>query len=218
MTMNFRKTLIAAAIAALTFGTAWAADQSKYGYEAPAKSGIEQPARNDADMQRAPHSGEQSMDMQSQQWNWSGPAAADREIYTRSANSLVGAEVVDGDGEKIGDVKQVVIAADRKSAHAVIAEGGVLGMGPREVLVSLDALTPLYDDKLQWRVTKEQVGTMEEHTPGQLVEIEGDTPISGEITEFSAFEPIKDGDQSQPVSPTPKPATADEVIAPTIPK
>jgi sporulation protein YlmC with PRC-barrel domain len=202
MNTNFRKTLIAGAIAALTTGTAWAADPPRYGNEAPAKSGIEQPARNDTNMNRALQPDGQSMGMHTQR--------SDREIYTRSADSLDGAEVVDRDGKKIGKVKQVVLAADRKSAHAVIAEGGLLGIGGREVRVSLDELTPLDDDKLQWRVTKEQVETMEEHTPGQFVEIEGDTPISGEITEFSAFDPMSEGDQSQAVPPLPRSSTAEE--------
>jgi hypothetical protein len=75
---------------------------------------------------------------------------------------------------------------------AVIAAGGVLGMGARDVRVPLDKLTPL-DDKLQWSGTKEQIGAMEKHTAGQFVELKGNTPISGEITEFSAFEPVREG-------------------------
>jgi hypothetical protein len=85
--------------------------------------------------------------------------------------------------------------------------------------VSLDELTPLDDDKLQWRVTKEQVEMLEEHTPGQFVEIKGDTPISGEITEFSAFEPMKkDIDQPQAVPSMPKSSTDDPAVAPMAPK
>jgi sporulation protein YlmC with PRC-barrel domain len=232
MNMKFRKTLIAGAIAALTTGTAWAAETPKYGSDAPAKTGIEQPARDapaqsgmeqpardEANAQRAPQPGERSMDSQAQRSDTSGPSSADKEIYTRSADSLAGADVVDGDGEKIGDVKQVVLSADRKSAHAVISEGGILGIGGREVRVSLDELTPLDDDKLQWRVTKEQVEMLEEHTPGQFVEIKGDTPISGEITEFSAFEPMKkDIDQPQAVPSMPKSSADDPAVAPMAPK
>jgi sporulation protein YlmC with PRC-barrel domain len=219
MNMKFRKTLIAGAIAALTTGTAWAAETPKYGSDAPATTGIEQPARDDTKVRNAPQSSEQPMGMQTQRSDKSGPSSADKVIYTRSADSLAGADVVDGDGEKIGDVKQVVLAADRKSAHAVISEGGILGIGGREVRVSLDELTPLDDDKLQWRVTKEQVEMLEEHTPGQFVEIKGDTPISGEITEFSAFEPMKkDIDQPQAVPSMPKSSTDDPAVAPMAPK
>lgn len=222
MNKKFRKTLIAGAIAALTVGTAWAADPPKYGNEAPAKSVIEQPAQDDAKAQRALEPVGQSMETQTQRSDKSGPASAHNQIYTRSADSLDGAEVVDGTGDKIGEVKQIVLAPDRKSAYAVIAEGGVLGIGAREVRVSLDDLTPL-GDKLQWRVTKQQVEAMEKHTSGQFVEIKGDTPLSGEITEFSAFEPMKK-DLDQPLAAPPMPETSrgssmgDPAVAPMTPK
>jgi sporulation protein YlmC with PRC-barrel domain len=219
MTMKFRKTLIAGAIAALTAGTAWAADPPKYGSDAPATTGTEQPARNDASPPRESQPMGQSMDRQTQRSDESGPASARKGIYTRSADSLTGTEVVDGTGEKIGKVKQIVLSSDRKSAHAVISEGGLLGMGAREVRVSLDQLTPI-DDKLEWRVTKQQIEVMEEHTPGQFVELKGDAPISGEITEFSAFEPMKEVDQQPQAAPSVRPetSTSDEAIPETTPK
>lgn len=116
-----------------------------------------------------------------------GTAVGDNPLYTRSAASLNGMEVIDNAGKSFGKVKQVVLAPTRDSASVVISAGGLLGMGARDILLALDDLT-LVDDKLQLGATKEQIDALQDYSPEQYVEIKGGTPISGSIVEFSALE------------------------------
>jgi sporulation protein YlmC with PRC-barrel domain len=116
-----------------------------------------------------------------------GTAVGDNPLYTRSAASLNGMEVIDSAGKSFGKVKQVVLAPTRDSASVVISVGGLLGMGARDILLALDDLT-LVDDKLQLSATKEQIDALKDYSPEQYVEIKGGTPISGSIVEFSALE------------------------------
>ena len=145
-----------------------------------------------------------------------GMSIGDNPLYTRSGDDLEGVEVVDSMGNKIGDVISIVLAPDRKSAHAMIAVGPMLGIGAHDILVSLDNLKPM-EDKLQMSVTKAEIESVKEEMPkvGQYVELQGDAPISGAIVEFSAFE--QDKETGQPGAPlaTPKgdivkPATTPE--------
>lgn len=220
MKTNIRTTLIAGAIAALLAGPTWAAsDTPKEGAQTPAptKSEIGQPERDQPKaaqpMNETPRSGAAA-----DAGATAGPSA-DNPLYTRSAADLDGVDVVDSTGDKIGEVKQIVLAPDRKSAHAVISVGGVLGMGARDVLVSLDELRPM-GDKLQLRATKEEIAARKDEAPDtdKYVEVKGDTPISGSITEFSAFEQDKEVIKPGASPMTPKTETEDPATAPGTPK
>lgn len=114
-------------------------------------------------------------------------AWSDHPIYSRSADDLDGTDVVDNAGDKIGTIKRVVLTTDRRSAHAVIATGGVMGLGARDIVVSLDELNAV-DDALQLNQTKEQIKARKEYQSEQYVELKGDKPIR---SEFSAFEPAE---------------------------
>ncbi|MGL1833632.1 PRC-barrel domain-containing protein [Rhodocyclaceae bacterium SMB388] len=127
-----------------------------------------------------------------------GSGAGDNPLYTRSAANLNGVEVVDAEGETFGKITRVVLAPARNSAYAVVSAGGLLGMGARNIMLSLDELTPV-DDKLQLHATKEQIDALKDYTPAEYVEIKGGTPISGSIVDFSAFEAGKDA--TRPKSP-----------------
>jgi hypothetical protein len=205
MNSKIRTTLIAGAIAALLGGPTWAAsDTPKYGAQTPAKAEIGQPERDQPTaaqpMSEAPRMGAATYGATT-----AGTQVGDNPIYTRSADDLDGVEVVDSTGDKVGKVKQIVLAPDRKSAHAVIAAGGFLGMGAREIMVSLDELKPM-DDKLQMSATKEEIAALKDAAPeaDKYVEVKGDTPISGSIVEFSALEPSKEAPKPAAAPETPK--------------
>jgi sporulation protein YlmC with PRC-barrel domain len=123
----------------------------------------------------------------------------DNPIYSRSAESLDGVEIVDAAGKKIGTIKSVVLAKDRRSAHAVVSTGGIMGVGARDILVSLDELTTV-DDKLQMTIDQEQLEARQEYQSEQYVELEGDKPIDGAMSEFSAFE-TEDKSQDPTLAP-----------------
>ncbi|HRQ59385.1 MAG TPA: PRC-barrel domain-containing protein [Azoarcus taiwanensis] len=148
-----------------------------------------------------------------------GTSVGDNPLYSRSADDLDGMEVVDSTGDKIGDVKQIVLAPDRKSAHAVISAGGFLGMGARDIMVSLDELKPM-DDKLQLNVTKDEIASLKDAEPDadKYAEVKGDTPISGSIVEFSAFEKGKEPVKPEAAPMTPKTDAYKPAATPETPK
>lgn len=104
-------------------------------------------------------------------------------IYSRSAESLDGAEVVNVTGDKLGTINSVLLAKDRRSAHAVVSTGGILGIGARDVLVSLDELSTV-NDKLQMNITLKQLEARQDYQPELYVELEGDKPIGGSISGY----------------------------------
>lgn len=216
MNSKLRMTLIAGAIAALIAAPAWAtSDTPKDGAQTPAKSELGQPERDQAITGPA-MGAEPQMDVRTQGANVGTPLG-DNPLYARSADDLDGVEVVDAAGDKVGKVKSIVLAPDGQSAHAVISAGGFLGLGAREILVSLDELR-LVDDKLAMSATKEEVEALEDFTSEQYAELEGDQPISASISEFSAFEPGTDAPAPEAAPMTPETEAYKPEAAPETPK
>jgi sporulation protein YlmC with PRC-barrel domain len=56
------------------------------------------------------------------------------------ASKLVGVNVYNGQNDKIGDIKELMIDKDGKVANVVIGVGGFLGMGERDVAVKFSEL------------------------------------------------------------------------------
>lgn len=187
MDINIRKAILAGAIAAVISAPTFAAEGVQYdgSSEAPGKTESDMPMRGQSTTGN-------SMDSQQNMGHKSMGTTAksqvkDNPIYSRSADSFDGVEIVDVAGEEVGTIKSVVLAKDRRSAHAVVSTGGMLGVGTRDILVSLDELKAV-DDKLQMNITQKQLETRQEYQSEQYVELEGDKPIGGAISEFSAFE------------------------------
>jgi sporulation protein YlmC with PRC-barrel domain len=57
-----------------------------------------------------------------------------------AADSIVGAKIRDVNGEEIGQVKQLMLAPEGRIQYAVLALGGVLGVGGEEVAVPWQSL------------------------------------------------------------------------------
>lgn len=195
MNTSFRKTFLAGAIAALISAPVFAAEGPRYeGESTPGKSAMEKPATGKP-MNVEPKMGGKSMGMTSRT-----QARDENPIYSRSADDLDGMEVVDNAGEKVGTIKHVVLTRDRHSAHAVISTGGMLGLGARDIVVSLDELNAV-GDALQLNHTKEQIQARKEYRSEQYIELEGDEPIR---SEFSVFEPVVDNPEPALVPETPE--------------
>lgn len=198
MKLQIGTTLIAGTIAALLAGPTLAATDNS-------KVDVQPPVSNKAEATQAEREHPalaQPTTEKSQMGTADGRATArtmtgDNVLYMRTADDLYGKAVIDRTGDKVGEIKRVVLAPDRKSAHAVISVGGVLGMGARDISVSLDELKPM-DDKLQMNATKEEIAALKDATQGteQYVDLKGSAPISGSIVEFSAFEQGKETDKS----------------------
>lgn len=224
MKLNIRRTLITGAIAGLLAGPAFAAtDTSKVGVQpgvqspAPTKVELGQPERDHPalgqPMNETPRMGSTSVGANGKLTTASNP------LYTRSADDLNDVEVIDRMGDKVGDVKQIVLAPDRRSASAVISTGGILGMGAHDIMISLDDLA-LIGDKLQMSATKAEATAQKDEAPGadKYVEVKGDTPISGSIVEFSAFEQGKEANKPGAAPMTPKDAADKPETVPATPR
>jgi sporulation protein YlmC with PRC-barrel domain len=75
--------------------------------------------------------------------------------YTRT--DLIGKEVVGADGETIGEISDVMIDRQNKSASWVVVDaGGFLGMGSRTVAIDINKLQRK-DGKLAAMMTKDEI-------------------------------------------------------------
>lgn len=175
MSPNLRKTLIAGAVTALFAMPAWSAG------ETPAPADEVPRVDGGQPMDAAPQRGSEP-DAAAP-----APMASRNPLYERTPEELRRIEVIDPAGETVGRIKTVVLGPERESAHAVISSGGFLGLGARELIVSLDELE-MIDDKLHIGVSKEALEARGDYAPEQYVELEPDRPIS----EFSAFEPMEE--------------------------
>lgn len=199
MNTKIRNAILAGAIAAVISAPTFAAEGVQYGNssDAPDKTGSDMPMHNQSttgdSMDKQQNMGDKSMDTAAKN------PVKDNPIYSRSAESLDGVEIVDAAGKEIGTIKSVVLAKDRRSAHAVVSTGGIMGVGARDVLVSLDELNTV-DDKLQMTINQEQLEARQEYQAEQYVELEGDKPIGGAMSEFSAFE-TEDKSQDPTLAP-----------------
>jgi len=220
MKLKIGTTLIAGTIAALLAGPTLAAtDNSKVEVQSPASNKVEATQAERDHPALAQPMGEKSRMGSADSGATARTTTGDNVLYSRSADDLDGMAVIDRTGDKVGEIKRVVLAPDRKSAHAVISVGGVLGMGAHDITVSLDQLKPL-DDKLQMNATKEEIATLKDATQGadKYVDLKGSTPISGSIVEFSAFEQEKDANKPGAASMTPRVDTDKPATAPATPR
>jgi sporulation protein YlmC with PRC-barrel domain len=61
------------------------------------------------------------------------------------AGDVIGAEIVAANGEKIGEVDDVVLAADGTAQGVVTEVGGFLGIDEKQVMISWSDLDPKQD-------------------------------------------------------------------------
>lgn len=76
------------------------------------------------------------------------------------AEELVGRDVIDPEGNDVGEVADLILGADQKITHVLVGVGGFLGIGERTVAIQLDELsvdTSNDDHDLVTRMTKEQL-------------------------------------------------------------
>jgi sporulation protein YlmC with PRC-barrel domain len=88
-----------------------------------------------------------------------GPSDSKGLLWCRRASKIIGADVNNKANEDVGDIKDLVV--NTRTGHvsyAVLAYGGVLGMGDKLFAVPMDSLaTKADDDKFVLDVTKDQL-------------------------------------------------------------
>ena len=94
-----------------------------------------------------------------------------------SAEELVGRNVVNRQGENVGEVEGVVIQPKKKEVHAVISVGGFLGIGDREVAIPLKELEIGQDNvTLMSQQTKEDLQALPEYDKNEWQPWKADSP------------------------------------------
>jgi sporulation protein YlmC with PRC-barrel domain len=80
-------------------------------------------------------------------------------VAEMSAEELVGRDVIDPEGNTVGEVADLMLDGNQKITHVLVGVGGFLGIGERTVAVELDQLSVdgADDGNLVTRMTKEQL-------------------------------------------------------------
>ena len=80
------------------------------------------------------------------------------------ADSLLGVDVVNAEGETIGEVDNVVIDADGQVRHVIVGVGGFLGMGEKNVALPWDQIVLAADgESVTVPYTKDQLDGLPSH-------------------------------------------------------
>lgn len=195
MNPKLRKTLLAGAIASLLTSPMWATGET-------------------------PDYPRERMGPQSeQQWGTTPPMGAGpaemapgaaphaNPLYDRTPEELNGLDVVDSAGEKVGKIQGVVLEPRRQSVHAVVSSGGILGIGAKKFVVSLDEVHVLGDD-LQVTTSWEDVKARGEYDQDLYAELQKDRPIS-ESVPLAPFEETEPAARPEEAGPEPQPEEAD---------
>jgi sporulation protein YlmC with PRC-barrel domain len=81
------------------------------------------------------------------------------------AETLIGLDVVNADGETIGEIDNVVIDANGEVRHVIVGVGGFLGIGEKDVAIAWDKLTVAADHaSVSVPYTKDQLTALPSHT------------------------------------------------------
>lgn len=91
-------------------------------------------------------------------------------LETLGAEEIVGKEVVNQEGEVIGEIDDVVVDTSSQMQLAVIDVGGFLGIGDKSVAVSFDQLQLTDDDRVRSDLTRETLEAQPEYDPAQFGE------------------------------------------------
>lgn len=62
-----------------------------------------------------------------------------------NADELIGQDVVTLEGERVGQIADLLIGPDGRVSHAIVEAGGFLGIGEKNVAVDLETMRP-HDD------------------------------------------------------------------------
>src|SRR4051812_17980058 len=80
------------------------------------------------------------------------------------ANKMIGRDVYNSAGDKVGEVESALIDNDGKVRYVIVGVGGFLGLGERDVALRWDQLTMADNDqKIVVNMTKEELKALPAH-------------------------------------------------------
>jgi hypothetical protein len=96
-----------------------------------------------------------------------GAGAGTQSWYsTLRGQELVKETLYGADGAQIGEIENVVVGPDGRSASAVVGVGGFLGIGERRIAIPLDQIRRGPEDRLTTTLTRQQMGAMRAYEAG----------------------------------------------------
>ncbi len=89
-----------------------------------------------------------------------GPSSA--LLTGHRVSSIIGASVINKANETVGNIDDIIVAADGKAQYAILSVGGFLGVGSRLVAVPFDELSLEANRVTLPTINKERLSTMPE--------------------------------------------------------
>ncbi len=77
---------------------------------------------------------------------------------------IIGKDLYTEDGTEIGEIDNIIIGTDGKQPAALLGVGGFLGLGERDVAISLDDIAMGAEDRLTTSMTKEEIGALQPYS------------------------------------------------------
>jgi sporulation protein YlmC with PRC-barrel domain len=108
-----------------------------------------------------------------------GVGARDNPLFDQTPEDLEGRDVVGINGDRIGEITDVVMDVERQSVYAVVSSGGLLGLGTNEYAIDFNDLR-MTGDELQLT------------TPREALEARGRYDEEGYIQFDRKDQPIRD--------------------------
>lgn len=170
-----RQTVFASAVVlALAAGPVWSAGTES-----------EQMERGQTTQQQPGATGQEQWRGQEQTMEQGQLQPADQELYSKTADEIIGMDVIGQEGNKVGTIDTLVVDKTANQVEAVLAVDQFLGLvGGKKITIPLAGLQ-LEGDKLKVPMTKEELKQRPEYNKDYYSEItQTDRPIS----EFAAFE------------------------------
>ena len=97
-----------------------------------------------------------------------------------STRAFVGSDVHNVEGERIGEVHDLIVGEDQVATHAVVDVGGFLGVGEKRVLVPFDELDTSGDVGIVVSASREQLETLPAFTYSTTEDYRIDTAQSSQ--------------------------------------
>jgi len=73
------------------------------------------------------------------------------------ASKIIGTPVYNEQGEKVGDIDDLIVTPDRTLSYAIVSVGGFLGLGGRLVAIPVEQIRAERDKLILPRATKEEL-------------------------------------------------------------
>jgi sporulation protein YlmC with PRC-barrel domain len=80
-----------------------------------------------------------------------------------SAEELIGKNLVDAKGDKLGDIDDLLVTADNNVDKVLVSVGGFIGFGERRVALEIDKLSVTEDNVFTADISKDQLEAMPEY-------------------------------------------------------